>query len=253
MVKNGSIPANQCPTCESKPTEIADGVFGWTPNTYFYGGKKHPCLCESQIELYRHYLLARIPEEYMRYTRDDWIDKSHAIAEVDAYLKQWDSYRKHGVGLGFYSKTQATGKTFLATYIARDVIKRGESVYYAYFRSLVGAYELPAEERRLEEDRLRDCTLLILDEVIKPTTVPQRNLFADRLEELIRHRSNYNKVTIITSNLEPDELDKEYPRTFSLLMAKQKKVTLKGDDVRRDGMWSVTEALIQNGEMRPII
>ena len=80
-----------------------------------------------------------------------------------------------------------------------------------------------------------------------------RALFAEKVEELIRYRSNYNKVTILTTNLTPKELDEIYPRTYSLLAAKEQSIKVAGNDVRKEGIWSVNKQLAENGESRPSV
>jgi DNA replication protein DnaC len=253
LIKASPTKSDECPTCGTKPIEVAPGITEWGNSTYHYLGEDHLCDCEEQKALFRHYLLARIPQEYMNLGLDNYYGDEDALAAAEAYLEKWPNNRKHGMGLGFYSKTQGTGKTFLACYLARELVKRGESVYYVYFRNIVSTYELPYEARKNEEDRLRDCTVLILDEVARPVSEAQRALFAEKFEELIRHRSNYNKVTILTTNLTSKELDEIYPRTYSLLAAKEEPIKVNGNDVRKEGIWTVNKTLVENGEVRPLI
>lgn len=254
LIKASPTRSDECPTCGAKAAEVAPGVTEWgESSTYHYLGEDHPCNCEEQEALFRHYLLAHIPQEYMNLGLDNYYGDENALAAAQAYLEKWSNFRKHGMGMGFYSKTQGTGKTFLACFLARELVKRGESVYYVYFRNVVNTYELSYEARKDEEDRLRDCTVLILDEVARPVSEAQRVLFAEKFEELIRHRSNYNKVTILTTNLTPEELDTIYPRTYSLLAAKEQSIKVAGNDARKEGIWSVNKELVENGEVRPIV
>lgn len=253
LIKSSPTKSGECPTCGAKAIEVAPGVTEWGDSTYFYLDEDHPCNCEEQEALFRHYLLARIPQEYMNLGLDNYYGDEEALKAAEAYLDKWSNFRKHGMGMGFYSKTQGTGKTFLACYLARELVKRGESVYYVYFRNVVNTYELSHEARKEEEERLRDSTVLILDEVARPVSEAQRALFAEKFEELIRHRSNYSKVTILTTNLTPEELDEIYPRTYSLLAAKEQSIKVAGNDVRKEGIWNVNKELAENGEVRPII
>lgn len=243
---------NECPTCGAKAVEVAPGVTEWGSSTYRYCGEDHACNCDEQEALFRHYLLAHIPQEYMTLSLSDYWGDPIALDAVKNYLEHWSNFRNHGLSLGFYSKEQGTGKTFLATYVARELIKRGESVYYVYFRKIVSTYELPYEARKDEEDRLRDCTVLVLDEIARPISEAQRALFGEKFEELIRHRTNYNKITILTTNLTPKELDEIYPRTYSLLAAKEKSIQVSGNDKRRADIGMINIELAENGEVRPI-
>lgn len=253
LIKASPTKSGECPTCGAKAKEVAPGITEWGDSTYYYLGENHPCNCEEQEALFRHYLLARIPQEYMNLDIEDYYGDEAALQSVQDYLEKWKNFRKHGMGMGFYSRNQGTGKTFLACYLARELVKKGESVYYVYFRNVVNTYELSHDARKEEEDRLRDCTVLILDEIAKPVSESQRVLFAERFEELIRHRSNYSKVTILTTNLTPKELEDIYPRTYSLLAAKEKSIKVEGNDVRKEGIFNVNKELAENGEVRPII
>lgn len=188
----------------------------------------------------------------MRLDEEDYFGDPSAWDATTDFLENWENFRVYGLGLGYYSKTQGTGKTFLATRVARELVKRGESVYYINFRDIMSLYEMPYEERAAQEDRLKHNTLLILDEVVGPVSAAQHSLFASKFEELVRYRTNYGRVTILTTNLEPDELDEHYERTYSLLAAKQKHIGISGNDARREGIWDLNTLLAENGQRRPI-
>lgn len=243
----------KCPTCGSKPEEIAPGIYDWGMGSYKMEGESIECDCRQQIDLYLHYLLANIPEEYMRLTEEDYFGDWEAWKDTTEFIEKWECYKTRGLGIGLHSKVQGTGKTFLATRVARALVQRGESVYYTDFRDIVGLWSLPYDIRSEKEKRLNDSTLLVLDEIAKPVSGAQQDHFGSHLESLIRHRTNYGMATIMTTNLEPDELDEFYPRTFSLLEAKQKHITIKKTtDARREGIWDINTYLAENGERRPI-
>lgn len=188
----------------------------------------------------------------MRLDEQDYYGDPEAWKATTEYLEKWADNKIYGLGLGFYSRTQGTGKTFLATRVARELVKLGEVVYYMNFRDIVSLYELPYEERAKIEDRLKNDTLLVLDEVVKPITSAQHGLFATKFEELVRYRTNYGRVTIMTTNLEPDELDEHFERTYSLLAAKQTHIGIMGNDARREGIWDYNTELAENGQRRAI-
>jgi IstB-like ATP binding protein len=244
--------SHRCPTCGAKPVEVAPGIHEWAESTFEGRDGIEVCDCDGQVNLFRHYLLAHIPEEYMRLDPEDYYGDPKAWDDTSTYLEHWDDNRVYGLGLGYYSKTQGTGKTFLATRVARDLVKRGESVFYINFRDIMSLYESPYEDRARMEDRLKNSTMLVLDEVVQPISSAQHGLFASKFEELVRYRTNYGRVTIITSNLEPSELDDHYERTYSLLAAKQSHIGILGNDARREGIWDYNTELAENGQRRPI-
>jgi DNA replication protein DnaC len=252
LIEHSKYSSRQCPTCGVYSEEAGPGVYEWPESTFRLWGKEYPCDCDSQITLMRHYLLAHMPDEYWRLNEKDYFGDPEAWKETQKYLDNWAGMKNHGIGLEFYSPRQGTGKTFLATYVARELIKRGERVYFITFRSIISLYSKPYEDRQIEENRLHNDTVLVLDEVISPNSLAQQNLFGDKFEELIRDRTNYGKITILTTNLVPNELDEYYPRTYSLLSAKQKRVKINGDDVRREGMGLINLELAENNESRPL-
>lgn len=251
MAKASGVPLSQCPTCLATRIEIEPGVYGWENGTYRYKGQEHQCDCEGQMQLRKHYLLANIPKQYQELDWGDYAGDQNAIDAVTLYLDKWTFAKQNGMGLEFSSPTLGVGKTFAATYVGKQLVKRGERVYFVRFLEVIAALHKESEERSAFEDRLRDTTVLILDEVGLAISAAQHDLFAVKFEELIRYRTDNNRVTIMTTNLTPDKLHYEYPRTYSLLEAKQIRVEIVGTDYRpRKGMENLE--LLANEEVSPI-
>jgi DNA replication protein DnaC len=252
LARKSSIPLSQCPTCLATEIEIAPDVWGWENGTYRYMGQEHQCDCDTQIALRKHYLLAGIGDQYMRL---DWAD-FHGTPEVreavELFLDKWDRFKLNGMGLEFSSPNLGVGKTFAATFVGKELIKRGEKVYFIPFLEVINLLSRDEAYRSEMEDKLRDVTVLILDEVVPPWTERMGQLFAGKFEELIRHRTNYNRVTVMTTNLEPHQLHEHYPRTYSLLEAKQVRVEMGGEDARQTFIGMQNIELVANDEVRPI-
>jgi DNA replication protein DnaC len=249
-----TISLHRCPTCGASPTEVAPGIYEWTElNTFFYDGNQVECDCDGQLQLLRHYLLAHIPKGYWTLGFDEYFGDPKAWKVATEYLEHWEGHKKLGLGLEFYSPTQGTGKTFLVSWIARQLIQRGERVYYTRFREIMGLYNKSAERREMEVDRLRYTPVVVLDEVGVAISEAQNHYFAAEFEELIRARTDDNRVTLMTTNLTPEELDGEYARTYSLLAAKQQRHEIKYEDARRTGdIHLINSAMVESGETRPL-
>lgn len=172
--------------------------------------------------------------------------------DVQTYLDAWSNLKLQGMGLEFSSPKLGVGKTFAATHVGKELIKRGERVYFMPFYEMVGVYSLPVEERRPVEQRLTTCSVLVLDEVIAPNTEAQSNLFSGKFEELIRTRTNFNRVNIMTTNLTPARLHEIYPRIYSLLSAKQFRIEMDGEDARELIVKPRNIKMVANQEVRPI-
>jgi DNA replication protein DnaC len=252
LLKNSKFSKKICPTCGSKG-ELSGDKYVWDPgNTFHLFGKTYPCDCSTQVLLMKYYMLAHIPDHYWGLNEKDYYGDPVAWKAMEDYLEYWKGARANGIGIEFYSKRQGTGKTMLATYIGKELIKRGERVYFISFRSIMDLYTRPYEVRKIQEDHLHNDLVLILDEIVPPVSQAQQNHFGDKFEELIRDRTNYGKVTILTTNLLPEELDEYYPRTYSLLSANQERVAINGEDVRKGDIGKIGLEMRKTGERRPI-
>jgi hypothetical protein len=256
LAKQKHIDLRECPTCESRlQTFEYDDDEAWPEApTYRYLGKEHVCDCLEQDKLRRHYLLANIPVHYWRLGPEEYFGDASAWDVMEGYLDRWKAYRNAGIGMEFHSPTMGTGKTFLATYIARELVKKCEPVFFTRFRDIMGLYDRPYEARKALEERLWYTRVLLLDEVGAPLSEAQGAYFASEFESVIRARIDDDRVTIMTTNLQPDELDRYYPRTYGLLAAKQQRHEINFRDVRRSGDVLLLDAeLAANGETRPIV
>lgn len=252
MCRASGIPIKQCPTCLATEVEVADGVHGWENGTYRYRGEKHRCDCQTQMDLRIHYFLANIGDQYQRLDWNTFHGSEDVKDAVSLFLSKWDRFKQNGMGLEFSSANLGVGKTFAATHVGKELVKRGEAVLFMPFLEVISLLGRDQEYRNQQEDRLRDTTVLILDEVVPAWTDAQHNLFSGKFEELIRHRTNFNRVTIMTTNLSPSKLHDEYPRTYSLLEAKQIRVEMRGEDARQTFIAQENIELIANDEVRPI-
>ncbi len=243
------IPLTQCPTCLSKPIETEEREVGF----YRYKGKRYFCDCLDQIQLRKHYMLAGIPDQYMRLAWTDFRGNNEEMKDnVATYLDKWQSFKLHGMGFEFASKGLGTGKTFAATYLGKELVKRGERVYFIPFSRTIGVLSRANPDWEWITQRMYESTILILDDVMPPDTMPQGDLFRSKLEELIRNRTDYNRINIITTNMTTNEMAEIYPRPYSLLSAKQIRVELTGDDARQKHIADENLELAMNEEIRPL-
>lgn len=237
-----------CPTCGTKFGD-EDGEVRDAKRRYYYEEEMHPCDCQEQIALWARYLLAHIPEQYMRLNWQDYNGSPQAQRFVNNYLDKWERYREHGFGAEFGGEKLGIGKTFAATHIAKEMVKYRQKVYFVPFVEMVSAFE--RSDAEVVEDRIRMTPYVVIDDIMPPHSAKQHDFYHTRFEAIIRHRTNYNLPTIITTNLTGAKLDGYYPRTYSLLAAKQKRIDMDGEDYRSTAGLQNIE-LVENGETRPI-
>ena len=137
----------------------------------------------------------------------------------------------------FIYGTVGTGKSFLSTCIANELLKKGHSVIYF---SSTGLFELLAEnsfdyrnkqELRSIYDDLYGCELLIIDDLGTERT---NSFVASELFSCLNERDIRKKATIITTNLSLEELQMTYSdRIFSRVTSNYKLLKLSGQDIRK--------------------
>jgi DNA replication protein DnaC len=242
---------NKCPTCKSTEIEIEPGIAVWPDEcTYRYKGQVFECDCKTQMALRRQYLLAGIPDQYMRLDWGDFVGSQETRDAVNSYVSNWETLKDNGLGIEFGGKGLGIGKTFCATHIGKEIIKQGQRVFFIPFVEMISAFNKPNADEL--ENRLRETTFLVLDEIIPPVSEKQGNLFSTRYEAIIRHRTNYNLPTIITTNLTEADLYENYSRTYSLLAAKQIRIDMGGKDARVSRLGNENFEMALNGEVRPL-
>ena len=243
------IPLNTCPTCGSVMAYDAD--YGYTRRNYgkyTFRGEKFFCDCDAQIALRKLYLLANIPDQYQRLNWSHYDGSQKAQEAVALYLQKWDGFRVNGMGIEV-TGPQGTGKTFCTTHIGKELLKKGESVFFIPFLDLVSAFKY--DEKVV--DRAMNTHVLILDELTKVhLSEAQLAFFSEKLEQIIRHRTNWNLITLMTTNLTEEELRTNYPRVYSLLEAKQIRIALEGNDARMSKIGNENLELAIANEVRPI-
>ena len=153
--------------------------------------------------------MAGIPAE--RSLKDfDWsvygADIQREKSIVDQFVERFPEFERENLGLYITSKTRGSGKTFLASAIGGELIKRYEaSVRFVNASDLL---EISKEKHSDAPDplaSLTDCRVLILDDLGQKLT--GRDWLTDVLFRIIDKRYQSGKTTVITSNVPLRDLD----------------------------------------------
>ena len=127
------------------------------------------------------------------------------------------------------------GKTFLCNCIAKVVLDRGFSVLYMtapeFFESAMQRFHANTSDDSNDNDSYAlTCSLLIIDDLGTENLTP---FVISQLFHVINSRDLANKTTIISTNLDPDDLKTVYTeRISSRLMGQYTAIPIFGDDLR---------------------
>jgi len=232
-----------CPTCKGT-------------GTYRYRDDVHECpndglMCDQQ-RLFRIYCLGKIPLQYQTL---DWADfpEGEAKKSIDSYLESFMDMWDMGIGVEVFGKSMGVGKTWTTIHVMKEVAKLGYSTHFTTFSDIKNMINLPHAEWNLAARPLLSVEVLNIDEILRPVSDAQSAFYEEKLEWVVRQRSNANLVTLTSTNMTREEMEEHYPRVYSVLSLKQIRIELSGDDFRRkaEGFDTLAE-LAFKGERRPI-
>lgn len=158
------------------------------------------------------------------------------------YCRKYAATFSEKSGNLLFSGNTGLGKTFLSACIARMVSDRGYSVVYEsaghLFSKLERAKFSGDEDAREEVKKYNNCDLLIVDDL--GTEMPGQFTTA-ALYSLVNDRLLEGKPTIISTNLDVDDLGRRYsPQIASRLRGSFKRIAFLGDDIRVKKNWGMS-------------
>lgn len=149
------------------------------------------------------------------------------------YCKNYATEFQSGARSLLFSGATGLGKTFLSACIARQVAESGHSVVYATAGKLFSDYEAVKFERAEPESLrdYRDCDLLIIDDLGTEMTT---QFVTAALYEIVNSRLLERKATVISTNLNEQDLEARYGgQIASRLLGSYRVLYFLGDDIRR--------------------
>ena len=212
-------------------------------------GKKCNCLKQAIInESYKMSNLSKILEKQNQCTYDDSIFSDEIdpksgisprqnmqliLSDCDEFIYDFD--KDNDKNLLFYGDT-GLGKTFMSSYIAKELLDKGYLVIYqTSFKmfEIIEEYKFRNSDKHLSRDdyeNLFECDLLIIDDLGTELT---NSFTISELFIILNTRLLNGKKTIISTNLNPAQLGELYSqRIFSRIFDKFKMIKFIGDDLR---------------------
>jgi len=177
----------------------------------------------------------------------DRIDPKQGVNIRAVMEKTFQICRKYALNFTVQSENMlfsggtGLGKTFLSACIARAVADRGYSVCYETASHLFTKMERAKfggdEEARREIEKYTACDLLILDDL---GTEMGGQFTTSALYTLINDRILAGKATIISTNLNNDDLEKRYSSAIaSRLRGNFRRIPFMGEDIRLKKNWGM--------------
>lgn len=239
-------PDSTCPTCGNALE-------------YKLNGEVRECNCRQQKTLAQHYYKANIPRRYHSLTLDEYVMRYRqmnpgVVEQIEEYIDGFDLNYHYGRGLAMQGP-HGTGKTMLAIHILKRVIvtPRKYRGFFMQFTDVIntwgGAWK-DAESKEMLERNLKRADLLVLDDIISDKRNSEGFLQAG-LEAVLRSRHNNSLPTILTTNMSERELEKEFPRAYSVISGVTHWLTLEGPDYRPENIKEI-ESLIEDEERLPV-
>ena len=191
---------------DDEAVEISYRIIDWsTPEKpyitqpYYYPKKKDYSGIESTTGMPKEYAGKTLKDFNWAVYRQD-VTASQKI--VDDFLFRFDEFLRQNLGLYIYSKTKGSGKTFLACCIGNEIIqRRGLNVKFINIADYIQL------ARKQEAGDFRDATVLILDDI--GAQDEKHEWISEMVFGLINYRYEKQKLTIFTSNLNPDDCSED--------------------------------------------
>ena len=150
-----------------------------------------------------------------------------------AFCRRFAQEFQPGARSLLFSGATGLGKTFLSACVARQVAEGGWGVVYVTAGRLFSDFEAVKFERAEAESLrdYRDCDLLIVDDLGTEMTT---EFVKAALYEIVNNRLLERRTTLISTNLNEDNLEARYGgQIASRLLGGYRVVYFLGDDIRR--------------------
>lgn len=192
-----------------------------------------------QLLLHKWYSASGIGLRWMKMGWADYVADPAPAKTMIQYLELWEKYQTDGVGLAL-SGPFGTGKTFLSMLLAKELVKRypkrdgGPSGVFCTYPSEVitmfsAGWRDPKEQKRFEK-KIIETPFLFVDDLGKEFA---SNLGTTTFDQVIRRRVQGLKPTIISTNLNAEEIASRYGGgSLSLMIESAAFVKFAGDDFR---------------------
>lgn len=196
----------------------------------------YDCNCQQQWLMHLWFLNAGIPLNYQRLGWDDVRTVPQAVVDqVMGYALQAARNVATGRNLVLWSKSPGSGKTLLATLLAKFLMANGWQAHFSQFNDIVDLFTQSWRDKDEKEQwnrRVRNVDVLVIDDLGKENK-GRIEMIESMVDQIIRARVADAAPTIITTNFTPDEIQQGYGvYAMSLLTEAADFIEVTGADYR---------------------
>lgn len=218
-----------CITCKGA------GQFWWYDPTGGDDPVVWTCNCADQFVLHRYLLNAGIN---LAYQRMSWADASYIEEGAKEVIRDYNAhalnYVQAGIGLLLHGE-RGTGKTLIASLLAKWMISQGFDVYFTTFQELIDTYTgtWQNEDRKAWfNKRVRNAGVLVIDDIGREHK-GRLEIVESMFDHIVRARVSSVRPTILTTNKNLTDLRALYsPNLTSLLAESSIEYQFSGEDYR---------------------
>lgn len=196
----------------------------------------YECNCQQQWLMHLWFLNAGIPLNYQRLSWDDVRTVPQpVIDQVMGYALQAARNIASGRNLILWSKSPGTGKTLLATLLAKFLMANGWQAHVSQFNDIIDLFTQSWRDKDEKDQwnrRVRNVDVLVMDDLGKEHK-GRIEMVESMVDQIIRARVSDAAPVIITTNLTPDEIQQGYGAySMSLLTEAADFIEVTGSDYR---------------------
>jgi DNA replication protein DnaC len=240
---------------EASHPEIAEGICPTCRNkgTYTWRKKEYECDCREQKQLNKLYFDAGIGLPYQRKDWDDLIIPRERFTPINDYVANPERFLSRGIGL-LITGPNGTGKTLIANLILKQLVREDYRCYFTTASGMVteftAGWNNDNEKHRFAQKFMK-TNVLCLDDLGKEFKSSNK-LSATTFDHILRTRVHNGLATILTTNLDVNELRRGYGgAVLSLLMEQSMGVHIEGGDFRAQ-VYDRNMSEAYGDEVRPI-